>query len=133
MSPRKLALLYMRHNHRLTNSEYRRLHYGLDSREAGRELRGLVRAGAAVMRGTRGGAYYALALPREVPGTERPLSPEEMVIAFVRTHGSIQAGECSALLDWRSSQRAGRFLRRLASQGVLRAVGEKRGRRYLLP
>ncbi len=129
----KLALVYLRHNHRLTNSEYRRLHHGMDSREAGRELQGLVQSGAAVMRGTRGGAYYALALPRDMPAADQPTTDEGRVIAFVRLRGSIQAGECSELLGWESPQRAGRFLRRMVSQGTLRAAGEKRGRRYLVP
>jgi len=128
----KLALLYMRHNHRLTNSDYRRLHSGLDSREAGRELQGMVRSGAAVMRGARGGAFYALALPSDVPPVEVPTSEEDRVVDFVRRHGSIRAGQCAELLGWASSQRAGRLLRRLASRGVLRAEGEKRGRRYRL-
>jgi len=129
----KLALLYMRHNHRLTNSDYRRLHHGLDSREARRELQGLVHARAAVMKGTRGGAYYALALPREVPVIEAPVSVEGRILAYVRLHGSIQAGACSDLLAWDSPKRAGRYLRELVNRGVLRPVGEKRGRRYLLP
>jgi len=129
----KLALLYLRHNHRLTNSDYRRLHHGLDSREAGRELQGLVRAGAAVMKGTRGGSHYALVLPRETPTREEFADDRSRVIAYVRQHGSIQAGECSELLGWGSSLRAGRFLRKLAALSALRAVGEKRGRHYLLP
>jgi ATP-dependent DNA helicase RecG len=129
----KLALLYLRHNHRLTNSEYRRLHHGLDSREAGRELQGLVRSGAAVMKGTRGGAFYALALPRETPIVGAPASDEAKVIAYVRRHGFIKAGTCSELLGFDSPQRAGRFLRKLAGRGLLSPEGEKRGRRYLLP
>lgn len=129
----KLALLYLRHNHRLTNSDYRRLHHGVDSREAGRELQGLVRSEAAVMKGTRGGAYYALALPRETPVMGASISDEGRVLAYVRQHGSIQAGVCSQLLGWESPKRAGRFLRRLADRGLLRPDGEKRGRRYLLP
>lgn len=130
----KLALLYLRHNQRLTNSDYRRLHHGLDSREAGRELQGLVRAGAAAMKGTRGGAHYALTLPVEVSlRDEAPADERSKVVAYVRRHGSIQAGECADLLGWGNSRRAGRFLRRLAALGVLRAVGQKRGRRYLLP
>lgn len=129
----KLALLYLRHNHRLTNSDYRRLHHGLDSREAGRELQGLVRSEAAVMKGTRGGSFYVLALPREAPAVEAPIAVEDRVLAYVRRHGSIQAGVCSQLLGWDSPQRAGRLLRRLADRGLLRPDGEKRGRRYLLP
>lgn len=129
----KLALLYLRHNHRLTNSEYRRLHHGLDSREAGRELQGLVRSGAAVMKGARGGSFYALALPREVPVVEAPATDEGRVIAYVRQHGSIAAGACAALLGCENPKRAGRLLQRLAARGLLRPEGERRGRRYLLP
>ena len=129
----KLALLYMRHNHRLTNSDYRRLHHGLDSREASRELQGLVRSGAAAMKGTRGGAFYALALPQEMPVVEAPTTEEGRVLVYVRQHGSIQAGACSQLLGWESPKRAGRYLRDLAQRGLLRPEGENRGRRYLLP
>ena len=129
----KLALLYMRHNHRLTNSDYRRLHHGLDSREASRELQGLVRSGAAAMKGTRGGAFYALALPQETPAVEVPTTDEGRVLAYVRQYGSIQAGACSRLLGWESPKRAGRYLRDLAQRGLLRPEGENRGRRYLLP
>ena len=85
------------------------------------------------MKGTRGGAYYALALPRETPVMEAPTSDEGRVLAYVRQHGSIQAGVCSQLLGWESPKRAGRFLRGLANRGLLRPDGEKRGRRYLLP
>jgi predicted HTH transcriptional regulator len=129
----KLALLYMRHNQPLTNSVYRRLHHGLDSREARRELQGLVHSGSAVMKGTRGGTFYALALPRELPPLEVAIADEDRVLAYVRDHGTIRAGQCAALLGWERPQRAGRFLRRLAAGGLLRAEGEKRGRRYLLP
>ena len=85
------------------------------------------------MKGTRGGAYYALALPRETPVMGASISDEGRVLAYVRQHGSIQAGVCSQLLGWESPKRAGRFLRRLADRGLLRPDGEKRGRRYLLP
>lgn len=85
------------------------------------------------MKGARGGSFYALALPREIPSAELPQGNEGAVVAFVRQHGSIRAGECAELLGWASPQRAGRFLRKLTSQGVLRAAGEKRGRRYILP
>ena len=93
----------------------------------------LVRSGAAVMKGTRGGSYYALALEPEKPFIEALAGDEARVLAHLRLHGVIQAGVCSQLLGWNSPQRAGRFLRRLAARGVLRCEGEKRGRRYLLP
>jgi ATP-dependent DNA helicase RecG len=129
----KLALVYLRHNHRLTNSEYRRLHRGLDSRDAGRELQGLVRARAAVMKGTRGGSFYALALPREVPAIETPTSDENRVLAYVRQNGSIQAGTCARLLGWQDAKRAGRLLHSMSEHGLLRPEKERRWRRYVAP
>ena len=85
------------------------------------------------MKGSRGGSFYVLALPREAPAAETPIAVEDRVLAYVGRHGSIQAGVCSQLLGWDSPQRAGRLLRRLADRGLLRPYGEKRGRRYLLP
>ena len=74
-----------------------------------------------------------LALPREAPAVEAPITVEDRVLAYVRRHGSIQAGACSHLLGWDNPKRAGRFLRRLVDGGILRPDGEKHGRRYLLP
>lgn len=85
------------------------------------------------MKGSRGGAFYALALQREVSLPETPTTEEGRVLAYVRQHGSIQAGVCSQLLGWESPKRAGRLLHRLADRGLLWPDGENRGRRYLLP
>lgn len=71
---------------------------------------------------------------------DRSLSGPHMVIYdqdgrfYARSPGGVYTtGACPELLGWSSPQRAGRFLRRLAARGVLRAEGEKRGQRYLLP
>jgi len=84
----KLALLYLRRHLRLTNQEYRRLHPGLDSRDALQELRGLVQCGAAVMRGVGGGAWYDLALPVDVAAPERPVGDEDRVLGMCASRGS---------------------------------------------
>jgi len=128
----KLALVYLRRHRRLTNQEYRRLHPGLDSRDALQELRGLVQCGAAVMRGVRGGAWYDLALPIDVPVPERPVGDEDRILDYVRQQGFIQAGTASALLGWGDARRAGRFLRSLVNRGLLLRQGQKRWTRYVL-
>jgi len=128
----KLALLYLRRHLRLTNQEYRRLHPGLDSRDALQELRGLVQCGAAVMRGVGGGAWYDLALPVDVAAPERPVGDEDRVLEYVRQQGFIQAGTASALLGWGDARRAGRFLRSLVDRGLLLQQGQKRWTRYVL-
>jgi ATP-dependent DNA helicase RecG len=128
----KLALLYLRRNPRLTNSQYRRLHPGLDSRDALHELQGLVECGAAAMHGVRGGAWYELALPPEVPAPEEFATDEERVLEYIRRQGSVQAGTASSLLGWGNSRRAGRFLAELVARGLLQRQGKKRGTRYVL-
>ena len=128
----KLALLFLRRHPRLTNGQYRRLHPGLDSREATHELQGLVRCGAAVMRGVRGGASYELALPRETPAREEAMSDQDRVVEYIRRQGSIQASTASSLLGWADARRAGRFLASLVAAGVLERQGKKRGTRYVL-
>jgi ATP-dependent DNA helicase RecG len=127
----KLALLYLRRYRHVTNSEYRRLHPGLDSRDALHELQGLVQCGAAVMRGVRGGAWYDLALPTEAPSAEQPASDEDRILGYVRKQGFIQAGTASTLLGWDSPRRAGRFLQALVDRGLLHRQGRKRGTRYV--
>ena len=127
----KLALLYLRRHHHLTNQEYRRLHPSLDSRDALQELRGLVQCGAAVMRGLRGGAWYDLALPPDVASVERPVGDADRVLEYVHRRGFIQAGTASALLGWGDARRAGRFLRSLVDRGLLLRQGQRRWTRYV--
>lgn len=128
----RLALLYLRRHRRLTNSEYRRLHPGLDSRDALHELQGLVRSGAAVTRGVRGGSWYDLALPAERPSAREPVTDEARVLDYVRKQGFIQASTASSLLGWDNAKRAGRFLKSLAEHGLLVRQGQKRGTRYVI-
>jgi len=129
----RLALLYLRANERMTNSDYRRLHR-VDSRVAARELQELVTLGAVEMRGVRGGAHYVLALPAAMPRrvAEPPSSANEQVLAFVGRSGFITNGQCRELLGIASRERVRRLLGRLVEEGRLQRVGERRGSRYVL-
>jgi len=126
----RLALLYLRHNRRMANSDYRRLHR-VDSRVAGRELQGLVTCGAVTMKGVRGGAHYVLALAPDVPPEATEIrTDEEKILAYVASHGSINNAEARTLLGLADSQKAWRLLRSLAKTGRLRADVRGRGSRY---
>lgn len=129
----RLALLYLRHNARITNSDYRRLHR-VDSRVAGRELQGLAGSGAVVMKGVRGGAHYVLALSSKViPETMPPRNNEEKVLAYVGERGSITNAETRSLLGIMERRTAARLLRSLVTAGKLRLESRGRGSRYQLP
>jgi ATP-dependent DNA helicase RecG len=128
----RLALLYLRHNARMTNSDYRRLHR-VDSRLAGRELQELVTLGAVDMRGVRGGAHYVLTLPITVPQTAAtPGSEIEQILDYVRENGFITNSQCRRLLGVSSRERVRRLLGRLVEEGHLERVGQRRGSRYVL-
>jgi ATP-dependent DNA helicase RecG len=130
----RLALLYLRGNERMTNSDYRRLHR-VDSRVAARELQELVTLGAVEMRGVRGGSHYVLALPAMMPQPGgKPADREvEEILAFVRREGSITNGQCRELLGIASRERVRRLLGRLVDEGRLERVGQRRGARYVTP
>ena len=129
----RLALLYLRHNERMTNSDYRRLHR-VDSRIAGRELQDLVTLGAVDMRGVRGGAHYVLTLPATVsqPPADVLDSESERILAYVRDHGFATNSQCRQLLSVDSRERVRRLLVRLVEDGHLEKVGQRRGSRYVL-
>ena len=129
----RLALLYLRANERMTNSDYRRLHR-VDSRIAARELQELVTLGAVEMRGVRGGSHYVLALPAvsPQPGEKPAVREVEEILAFVRREGSITNRECRELVGIASRERVRRLLGRLVDEGRLERVGQRRGARYVM-
>ncbi|MGH7452789.1 MAG: ATP-binding protein, partial [bacterium] len=92
----RLALVYLRHNEQMTNSDYQRLNH-VDSVTANRELRGLVQSGLTKQHSTRRWAYYTLNLPAEEKVSPPSLSNEEKILAYVREHGSIRRMECQQL------------------------------------
>jgi ATP-dependent DNA helicase RecG len=61
-----------------------------------------------------------------------PLQQEQMVLAFVSTHGSITRAQTAELCAIAPEQ-AGRLLRRLAAEGKLIQRGERRGSFYQRP
>ena len=124
----RLALVYLRYNDQITNSDYQRLNQ-VDALTAGRELRGLVQAGLVGQESARRWTYYTLGVPRELPGSVPALSEEERILSFARDKGSIGNAECQALLGI-DSKRAWYLLRKLAKSGLLAPTGEGKGRRY---
>lgn len=122
----RLALVYLRYNDQITNSDYQRLNQVV-ALTAGRELRGLVQAGLVEQQSARRWTYYTLTVPRELPGQQPAVSQEERILAYAREQGSIGSAECQALLkvDYR---RAWYLLKKLTETGRLPPQGK--GRRY---
>jgi len=127
----RLALVYLRHNDRITNSDYQRLNH-VDSVTANRELRGLVQEGLIQQQSTRRWAYYILNAPEEVQVALPAQTDEEKILAYVREHGSIKREECQQLLGITRDQ-ARYLLGKMWRQGLIRREGERKGTRYFLP
>ena len=125
----RLALVYLRYNDQITNSDYQRLNQ-VDSLTAGRELRGLVQAGLIEQQSARRWTYYTLKVPRELPGPALAGSDEERILAYAREKGSIGSTECQALLGV-GHKRAWYLLKKLSDNGSLSPQGKGKGRRYL--
>jgi ATP-dependent DNA helicase RecG len=128
----RLALVYLRYNAQLTNSDYQRLNR-VDPVTAGRELRGLVQAGLLGQHRTRRWAYYTIA--SEVARADAalvPFSDEERIMAYLKEHDSINNAECRDLLQVQI-QRASNLLRKMHKQRLLKRDGERRWARYTLP
>lgn len=124
----RLALVYLRYNDQITNSDYQRLNQ-VDALTAGRELRGLVQAELVGQESARRWTYYTLGVPRELPGSVPSLPDEERILSFARDKGSIGNAECQALLGI-DDKRAWYLLKKLAKRGLLTPAGEGKGRRY---
>lgn len=124
----RLALVYLRYNDQITNSDYQRLNQ-IDALAAGRELRGLVQAGLVDQQSAHRWTYYTLRVSRELPGHAPAISDEDRVVAFVRERGSISNAECQALLQV-EGKRAWYLLRKLSEKGILAPYGEGKARRY---
>jgi ATP-dependent DNA helicase RecG len=126
----RLALVYLRNNERMANSDYQRLSR-VDPLTAGRELRGLVQAGLAEQQSVKRWTYYTLKAARELPVLSGPESEEEKIIARVREKGSITNAECRELLTV-DDKRAWYLLRKLMDAGRLKAA-KGAGRRTVAP
>ncbi len=128
----RMALVYLRDNEKMTNSDYRRLNNVYDTLRATRELGELAAHGLIEMHGSRRWAYYTLAAGLTSEQPSPALGPEEVrILQYVREHGSINRPECRALLGT-SATHAGYRLRQMSSKGVLRPIGLRRWTRYVL-
>lgn len=127
----RLALVYLRHNERITNSDYQRLNH-VDSVTANRELRGIVQSGLIDLHSTRRWAYYTPNVPAEVKVSQPVQTDEEKILVYVRNHGSINNAECRNLLHV-GMQRASHLLKKMHMRGSLVREGEHRWARYRLP
>ena len=129
----RMALVYLRHNQRITNSDYRRLNNLQDTLQATRELRDLTDLGLIAMHGAKRGAFYA---PEMVPAyavQEGEANVEERtVLEYVQEHGAIARWECAELLGVKKPH-ASYLLRRMRDQGLLVMMGQRRGAHYQLP
>jgi len=126
----RLALVYLRHNEQMTNSDYQRLNH-VDSVTANRELRGLVQSGLTKQHSTRRWAHYTLNVPAEVKVMPPSLSNEEKILAYLREHGSISNSKCRDLLRV-DMQRASHLLKKMQGNGLLKREGGRRWARYVL-
>ena len=126
----RLALVYLRYNDQLTNSDYQRLNH-VDSVTAGRDLRGLVQFGLVEQHSTRRWTYYTLSAATEMAAVAEPLSDEERILAYLRDHGSINNTECRDLLRT-DARRVNYVLQKMLTEGVLQRQGERRWARYTL-
>ena len=124
----RLALVYLRNNERMANSDYQRLSR-VDALTAGRELRGLVQADLIEQQSASRWTYYTLKVPRELPA---PPSDEERILARVRETGSINNAECRDLLGY-DVEKCSRLLKSMRRKGLLKSIGERRWTRYELP
>ncbi|MBN1887425.1 MAG: putative DNA binding domain-containing protein [Thermoflexales bacterium] len=129
----RMALVYLRYNSQMTNSDYRRLNNVYDTTQATRELRELVEKGLVEMHASRRWAYYTLGSSAEGELAVSPLSPEEQkILQHIRKQGGISRQECAALLGVSPSQ-AAYLLKRMRDKGYLQQAGQRRWARYVLP
>ena len=127
----RLALVYLRFNDQITNSDYQRLNQ-VDALSAGRELRGLVQAGLVDQESARRWTYYTLRVSRELPIAGALSNEEQMILDYAKQHGGITNTECRTLLVV-EDHRAYYLLKKLADAGKLSPQGSGKGRRYTLP
>jgi ATP-dependent DNA helicase RecG len=125
----RLALVYLRHNERITNNDYQRLNR-VDPLIAGKELRGLVQAGLVEQQSAKRWTYYTLKVARELPSPQAPVSDEERIVAYAREKGSINNAQCRDLLGV-DEKRAWYLLKKVSDGGKLKAEGQGRWRRYV--
>ncbi|MGH2534633.1 MAG: ATP-binding protein [Thermomicrobiales bacterium] len=127
----RVALGYLRHNDRLTNSDYRRLSW-VDIAAATRDLRALAQLGLIAQHNAGRWTYYTLAVAAELPTSSPPDAAAQRVLAYLHEHNAITNAECRQLLDINFEQ-ASYLLGRMYREGSLVREGKGRRTRYRLP
>jgi len=127
----RLALVYLRHHDVINNGDYRRLNR-VDSMSAGQELRGMVEAGLIEQQRVGRWTTYRLNISRDEATRPEPETSEDKIMAYVREHGVITNRECRELLGVKAHG-AQYLLIKLSRAGQLKAVDEKKLRKYVLP
>lgn len=127
----RLALIYMRNNEQITNSDYQRLNH-IDSIAANRELNALVQLGLIKQHKTRRWAYYTLEVPVETQVPKATQTVEEQVLGHIRRYGSISRAECKDTLKI-SDRQAKQLLQEMNKEGLIRLTGRGKGARYVFP
>jgi len=126
----RLALVYLRHNEQMMNSDYQRLNH-VDSVTANRDLRKLVQLDLIEQNGTRRWAYYTLKASTDIKGLEQKQSNEEKILAYIRENGSISRSECQKLLNITAVQ-SRYILQKMRKKGLLILKGSRKVSRYTL-
>jgi ATP-dependent DNA helicase RecG len=126
----KIAMVYARRNRSISNEDLRNLR-GLD-RDASRGLlQHLVARNLLNAVGRGRGARYVLGDTVSAASGETTLDEQlRAILNYARRKGSIVNADVRGLLDI-DRQEARAFVYELVARGLLRAEGERRGRRYL--
>jgi ATP-dependent DNA helicase RecG len=126
----RLALVYLRHHNKITNSDYRRLNR-VNMMIAGQDLRGMVQAGLIEQTGFGRWTKYALRIQDD--SVEKPAlrSGEDKILAYVDKHGTINNSECRKMLGINEKQ-AWYLLSKLSNSGTLKRQGKGKARRYTM-
>jgi ATP-dependent DNA helicase RecG len=127
----KVALVFARRNGSIGNEDLRNLR-NLDRDASRGVLQGLVAMGLLRAVGRGRGARYVPG--RSAASTARTTTLDEQlqaVLNHARRQGSIANVDVRGLLVEVDRQRARSILNELVGRGLLRAEGERRGRRYL--
>lgn len=134
----KMALAYMRRNRLITNRIYQQIN-NVDNVKATRDLSDLVLLGLLKQHGTRGGAYYTCTIDTTGARSEayyrtfrRIWSKDESkIFRYVSENKRIDNSECRELLKTNAA-RSHYLLKTLVDAGLLRPIGERKARYYVL-
>jgi hypothetical protein len=127
----RVALAFLRHNERITMSDYRRLNH-VDASRAHRELDDLYEDALVDRHGSGRQAYFTLAGPGGAPRVQLIGTDEERLLAYVERHGSIGNAECQRLFGY-GPDKCFRLLNNMHLRNLLQRAGIGRSVRYYRP